>query len=177
MCCYWPKCLRKGLKFESTAKNKFTEFFSRLYNSSKLHFSRTSLNFRCSLYIPPGRKFIIYIVYVLKFSWKFQTEFWLNRIKFYLNFYVYTSNESRNISTCTAHDYSLIHNTYKLLTWHQLETYIKDVKELSWMSHRVIRFWFLLNFLFISAFFDILASLSISRVFQAAFQADLNPPA
>ena len=40
----------------------------------------------------------------------------------------------------------------------------KDVKELSWMSHRVIRFWFLLKFLFISAFFDILASLSISRV-------------
>ena len=44
-------------------------------------------------------------------------------------------------------------------------TQYKDVKELSWMSHRVIRFWFLLNFLFISAFFDILASLSISRGF------------
>ena len=42
-----------------------------------------------------------------------------------------------------------------------------DVRELSCMSHRVIRFWFLLNFLFISAFFDILASLSISRVFSS----------
>ena len=31
-------------------------------------------------------------------------------------------------------------------------------------THRVIRFWFLLNFLFISAFFDILALLSIPRV-------------
>ena len=40
-------------------------------------------------------------------------------------------------------------------------------KELSWMSYRVMRFWFLLNFLFISAFFDILASLSISRVFSS----------
>ena len=48
----------------------------------------------------------------------------------------------------------------------------KDVKELSWMSHRVIRFWFLLNFLFILAFFDILASLSISHIFQVALQAD-----
>ena len=46
---------------------------------------------------------------------------------------------------------------------------IKDVKELSWMSHRVIRFWFLLIFFFISAFFDILASLSISRVFSSGF--------
>ena len=40
----------------------------------------------------------------------------------------------------------------------------KDVRELSWMSHRVMRFWFLLNFLFISAFFDILALLSISPI-------------
>ena len=46
---------------------------------------------------------------------------------------------------------------------------IKDVKELSWMSHRVSRFWFLLNFLFISTFFNILASLSISRVFSSGF--------
>ena len=45
----------------------------------------------------------------------------------------------------------------------------KDVKELSWMSHRVICFRFLLNFLFISAFFGILASLSISRVFSSGF--------
>ena len=45
------------------------------------------------------------------------------------------------------------------------------------MSHGVMRFWFLLNFLFISAFFDILASLWIFRVFQAVFQADENPPA
>ena len=34
------------------------------------------------------------------------------------------------------------------------------------MSHGVMRFLFLLNFLFISAFFDILASLSISRGFS-----------
>ena len=46
---------------------------------------------------------------------------------------------------------------------------IKNIRELSWMSHRVMRFWFLLNFLFISAFFDILASLSISRVFSSGF--------
>ena len=45
----------------------------------------------------------------------------------------------------------------------------KDVKELSWKSHRVIRFWFLLNFLFISTFFDIVASLSIPRVFSSSF--------
>ena len=45
----------------------------------------------------------------------------------------------------------------------------KDVKELGWMSHRVIRFWFLSNFLFISAFFDILASLSIFRIFSRGF--------
>ena len=45
----------------------------------------------------------------------------------------------------------------------------KDVRELSWMSHIVIRFWFLLNFLFISGFFDIPASLSISRVFSSGF--------
>ena len=50
----------------------------------------------------------------------------------------------------------------------------KDVKELSWMSHRVIRFWFLLKFLFISAFFDILASLSISRVFSSGILGQLN---
>ena len=49
---------------------------------------------------------------------------------------------------------------------------IKNIRE----SHRVIPFWFLLNFLFISAFFDILALLTISRVFQAAFQANENPP-
>ena len=52
---------------------------------------------------------------------------------------------------------------------------IKDVGELSWMSHGVIRFWFLLNFPFISAPFDILAYLSIPRVFQAAFQVDEYP--
>ena len=46
-------------------------------------------------------------------------------------------------------------------------TITKDVRELSWMSHGVMRFWFLLNFLFISAFSDILASLSISRVFPS----------
>ena len=41
----------------------------------------------------------------------------------------------------------------------------KNIRELNWMSHGVMRFWFLLNFLFILAFFDILASLSITRVF------------
>ena len=45
----------------------------------------------------------------------------------------------------------------------------KDVKELSWMSHRVIRLWFLLNFLFILGFFDILGSLLISRIFSSGF--------
>ena len=45
----------------------------------------------------------------------------------------------------------------------------KNIRELSWMSHRVIRFWFLLTFLFISAFFDILASLLISCVFSRGF--------
>ena len=39
----------------------------------------------------------------------------------------------------------------------------KNIRELSWMSHGVMRFLFLLNFLFISASFDILASLSIPR--------------
>ena len=43
----------------------------------------------------------------------------------------------------------------------------KDVRQLSWMSHGVMRFWFLFNFLFISAFLDILASLSTSRVFSS----------
>ena len=38
-------------------------------------------------------------------------------------------------------------------------SFTKDDKEVSWMYHRVIRFWFLLNFLFISALFDILALL------------------
>ena len=43
----------------------------------------------------------------------------------------------------------------------------KDVRQLSWMSHEDMCFWFLLNFLFISAFFDILALLSISHVFSS----------
>ena len=47
-----------------------------------------------------------------------------------------------------------------------IHLWIKNIREFSWMPHRVIRFWFLLSFLFISAFFDILARLSISRVFQ-----------
>ena len=42
----------------------------------------------------------------------------------------------------------------------------KNVRELSWMSNGVMRFWFLLTFLFISALIDILALLSISRVFS-----------
>ena len=45
------------------------------------------------------------------------------------------------------------------------------------MSDGVMRFWFLLGFLFISASVNILASLSVSRVFQAAFQVDENAPA
>ena len=53
-----------------------------------------------------------------------------------------------------------------VLDW-SLNSAPKDVRELSWMSHGVMSFWFLLNFLFISAFFDILASLSISRVFSS----------
>ena len=47
--------------------------------------------------------------------------------------------------------------------------FAKNIRELSWMSHRVTRFWFLLIFLFISASFDILASLSISHVFSSGF--------
>ena len=45
----------------------------------------------------------------------------------------------------------------------------KNIRELNWMSHGVMRFWFPLNFLFILAFFDILASLSTSRVFSRGF--------
>ena len=44
------------------------------------------------------------------------------------------------------------------------------------MSHGVMRFWFLLNFIFFLAFFEILASLSICRVFSSGIQADENPP-
>ena len=43
----------------------------------------------------------------------------------------------------------------------------KDVREVSWMSHGVMRFWSLLSFLFISAFFDILATLSITLAFSS----------
>ena len=46
---------------------------------------------------------------------------------------------------------------------------VKNIRELSWMSHGVMRFWFLLNFLFISVAFDILASLSVSGVFSSGF--------
>ena len=46
----------------------------------------------------------------------------------------------------------------------------KDVRQLSWMSHGVMRFWFLLNFLFILAY-------QFPAFFQAAFQADEYPPA
>ena len=53
----------------------------------------------------------------------------------------------------------------------------KNIRELWWMSDGVMRFWFLLGFLFISASVNILASLSVSRVFQAAFQVDENAPA
>ena len=62
---------------------------------------------------------------------------------------------------------NLILQKFFSLLSHWIITLKKDVRELSCMSHRVIRFWFILNFLFISAFFDILASLSISRVFSS----------
>ena len=45
----------------------------------------------------------------------------------------------------------------------------KNIRELSWMCNGVMRFGLLLNFLFILASFDILASLSISRVFSSDF--------
>ena len=44
-----------------------------------------------------------------------------------------------------------------------------NIRELSWIPHRIMRFWFLLKLLFISTFFDILASSSISRVFSSGF--------
>ena len=44
------------------------------------------------------------------------------------------------------------------------------------MSHGVMCYWFLLNFFFISAFSDILAYQFLA-FFEAAFQADENPPA
>ena len=52
--------------------------------------------------------------------------------------------------------------------WQRSVYWSKDVRQLSWMSHGVMRFWLLLNFLFSSALFDILASLSISRVFSSS---------
>ena len=45
----------------------------------------------------------------------------------------------------------------------------KNIRELSWMCNGVMRFGLLLNFLFILASFDILASLSISHVFSSDF--------
>ena len=47
---------------------------------------------------------------------------------------------------------------------------IKNIRKLIWMSHGVMCFWFLLNLPFISAFFDILASLSISAFFKRLFR-------
>ena len=52
----------------------------------------------------------------------------------------------------------------------------KDVRELSWMSHGVLHFWFLLNFLFISAFFDTLdvfefLNIHISNWYKALYSA------
>ena len=46
----------------------------------------------------------------------------------------------------------------------------KNIRELSWMPHGVMHFCFLLNFLSILASFDILALLSISRVFKRLFR-------
>ena len=51
-----------------------------------------------------------------------------------------------------------------------LKSISKYIRELGWMSHGVMCFWFLLNFLFISVSFNILASLSISR---RVFSSDL----
>ena len=53
---------------------------------------------------------------------------------------------------------------------------IKDLRQLSWMSHGVMRFWFLLNFLFASVAFDIPASLSVSRVFSSGFLGRWKSP-
>ena len=58
---------------------------------------------------------------------------------------------------------------YNILWLSLLVPDTKNVRKLSWMSHGVMRFWFLWNFLFISASFDILASLSIYRVFSSTF--------
>ena len=43
------------------------------------------------------------------------------------------------------------------------------------MSHGVMCFWFVLNFRFFSASFDILALFSIPCVFSSVRQADENP--
>ena len=45
------------------------------------------------------------------------------------------------------------------------------------MSHGVMRFWFLLNFIFISAFSYIRVRYQFPAFFQVVFQADENPPA
>ena len=47
----------------------------------------------------------------------------------------------------------------------------KNIREFSWIPHRIMRFWFLLKLLFISTFFDILVSSSISRVFSSCFSS------
>ena len=52
---------------------------------------------------------------------------------------------------------------YMCLTYDAMHVLTKNITELNWISHGVMRFRFLLNFLLISAFFDILASLSISH--------------
>ena len=63
--------------------------------------------------------------------------------------------------------YLVLHNLLLLLLscWcHKFLSHadiIKNIKEPSWTLHGVMCFWFLLNFLFISVSFDILASLSI----------------
>ena len=74
-----------------------------------------------------------------------------------------------SVSLKSLNNYFFRWFTYKYLLsrFSVLISYNKDVRELSWLSHGVTRFWFLLNFLFILAFFDILASLSISRVFSS----------
>ena len=67
------------------------------------------------------------------------------------------------ILTCTLKNHNLL---FLKIFWVYIRNN-KDFRELSWMSHGVMRFWFLLNFLLIFVFFDILASLSISRVFPS----------
>ena len=100
---------------------------------------------------------------------KFFQKMWFNFIHFTVG-YFNEFERFRNFKQTTCEDHeafiAMILTLLKLINYTVNE--IKDVRELSWMSHGVMRFRFLLNFLFISVFFDILASLSISRVFSSS---------